>query len=181
MLELIRVISTTPLGNSADPPLLFVPIPRRNVQFFRQREKFLMEDDKMQKDIDKFRAETSAKYDDSQVLKEVRRKFENIESETSKNSGVIKEKLSEITDKVKQAEGAKKVVENVAKTAEDTAKLVGGAAESLGKTDAFKAATTSASALKKKSTASDWAERSTSNPINYDCARTRTPLKARRK
>ena len=110
----------------------------------------------MQESLKKFRQEAQ-KLEESEALKEARRKFESIEGETSKSSSVIKDKLSGIADKVKdsideasKAEPIKKASETIGKTAEDVGRVVGGAAESIGKSGAFKAASTSAATLKEE-------------------------------
>ena len=58
--------------------------------------------EEMKDSLKKFREEAQ-KLEESEALKEARRKFESIESETSKSSNVIKEQISGIADKVKDA------------------------------------------------------------------------------
>ena len=55
----------------------------------------------MQESLKKFREEAQ-KLEESEALKEARRKFENIEGETTKGSNVIKEQFTGIADKVKE-------------------------------------------------------------------------------
>ena len=54
----------------------------------------------MQDSLKKFREEAQ-KLEESEALKEARRKFESIEGESTKGSNVIKEQISGIADKVK--------------------------------------------------------------------------------
>ena len=63
----------------------------------------------MQDSLKKFREEAQ-KLEESEALKEARRKFESIEGETSKGSNVIKEQISGIADKVK---GVKEKLDDV--------------------------------------------------------------------
>ena len=65
----------------------------------------------------KFREE-AAKLEESDALKEVRRKFESIEGETSKTQNVIKQQFESVTSKVKESVGeAAKANEAVKKVA----------------------------------------------------------------
>ena len=63
----------------------------------------------MQDSLKKFREEAQ-KLEESEALKEARRKFESIEGETSKSSNVLKEQMSGIADKVK---GVKEKLDDV--------------------------------------------------------------------
>jgi len=110
----------------------------------------------MQDSLKKFREEAQ-KLEESEALKEARRKFESIEGETTKGSSVIKDKISGIADKVKgsideaaNTDAIKKAGQTIGKTAEDVGRVVGGAAESIGKSGAFQAATSSAATLKEE-------------------------------
>ena len=65
----------------------------------------------------KFREE-AAKLEESDALKEARRKFESIEGETSKTQNVIKQQFESVTSKVKESVGeAAKANEAVKKVA----------------------------------------------------------------
>jgi import inner membrane translocase subunit TIM44 len=63
----------------------------------------------MQDSLKKFREEAQ-KLEESEALKEARRKFESIEGETSKSSNVLKEQMSGIAEKVK---GVKEKLDDV--------------------------------------------------------------------
>jgi len=107
----------------------------------------------MQESLKKFQEEAK-KLEESEALKDARRKFDSIEGEASKTTNVLKEQLSGITDKVKgtveevsKSEAVKKAGEftsTIGKQAETVTKV----AENIGKSEAFKTATTSASRLK---------------------------------
>jgi len=109
----------------------------------------------MQDSLKKFRDE-AAKLEESDALKEARRKFESIEGETSKTQNLLKQQLESAASKVKESvgeaakanEAIKKAGETIGKTADDMGKAVSGAAEAVGKSGAFQAATTSAASLK---------------------------------
>lgn len=101
----------------------------------------------MQDSLKKFRNEAK-KLEDSEALKEARRKFESIESETSKSTSAIKsqlaDKVKETIDEISKAEALKKAGEftqNLGKQAED-------ATEKISKSGVYKSATEAASTLK---------------------------------
>jgi len=106
----------------------------------------------MQDSLKKFREEAQ-KLEESEALKEARRKFESIEGETSKGSNVIKEQISGIADKVKGVKEKLDDVEALKKASEiagDAKKVVGEKVDQIGKSGAFQAATSSAATLKKE-------------------------------
>lgn len=102
----------------------------------------------MKENIKKFRDEAK-KLEESDALKQARRKYKNIESETVKTSEVLKKKLGTFTETVKEGleevsrtEIGKKIkegVEEAAKTAKTSAETVTKSGEMLGKTSAFRA------------------------------------------
>ena len=71
----------------------------------------------MQESLKKFREEAQ-KLEESEALKEARRKFESIEGETSKGSNVIKEQISGMADKVKEVKEKLDDVEALKKATE---------------------------------------------------------------
>ena len=110
----------------------------------------------MQDSLKKFRDEAK-KLEESDALKEARRKFENIESETSKNTGAIKgqlaDKLKDSFDELSKTDAAKKAGEftqTIGKKAENIGKVAGDAAENISKSGVFKSATEVASTLKEE-------------------------------
>lgn len=113
----------------------------------------------LQESLRKFR-EDAKKLEDSQELKDARKKFESIEGEMSKSSGVLKDQLSGFAEKVKTTfdevgknETLKKAGEfthTLGKKAEGAKKVVEDAAESIGKSGAFKVASNSAAVLREE-------------------------------
>ena len=106
----------------------------------------------MQESLKKFREEAQ-KLEESEALKEARRKFENIEGETAKGSSVIKEQITGIADKVKEVKEKLDDVEAIKKAthiAGDAKKAVGETVEQIGKSGAFQVATSSAATLKRE-------------------------------
>ncbi len=153
-------------GMTAASPLYYQQIAHysdKRPSFFGNILKNLKEEysksSEMQDSLKKFREEAK-KLEESDALKEARRKFESIEGTASKEGGVFKDHMKGVADKVKgtiddvsKTEALKKAsqfTETIGKRAEDAAKVVGGAAENIGKSGAFKAASTSAASLKQE-------------------------------
>ncbi|XP_039590098.1 mitochondrial import inner membrane translocase subunit TIM44 isoform X1 [Passer montanus] len=113
----------------------------------------------MKESIKKFRDEAK-KLEESDALREARRKYKTIESETVKTSEVIKKKLEEITgtvkeslDEVSKSDLGRKIkegVEEAAKTAKQSAESVTRGGEKLGRTAAFKAISQGVETVKKE-------------------------------
>ncbi|XP_019368731.1 PREDICTED: mitochondrial import inner membrane translocase subunit TIM44 [Gavialis gangeticus] len=113
----------------------------------------------MKESIKKFRDEAK-RLEESEALQEARRKYKTIESETVKTSEVIKKKLEELTDTVKEGldevsksdigRKIKEGVEEAAKTAKQSAETVTKGGEKLGKTAAFKAISQGVETVKKE-------------------------------
>jgi len=111
----------------------------------------------MQESLQKFREEAK-KLEESDALKEARRKFHNIEGETTKSGGALKDQISGLTDKIKESVEDLSKHETVKKASEFTADLgektkgatesIGKAAENISKSSAFKTASKTASTLK---------------------------------
>ncbi|XP_034737838.1 mitochondrial import inner membrane translocase subunit TIM44 [Etheostoma cragini] len=112
----------------------------------------------MKDNIKKFREEAK-KLEESDALKQARRKFKTIESETAKTSDVLRKKLGSISETVK--EGLEEVsrtdigkkfkdgMEEAAKTAKTSAESVSKSGEMLGKTGAFRAISKGMESVKK--------------------------------
>ncbi|KAK5870284.1 hypothetical protein PBY51_024936 [Eleginops maclovinus] len=102
----------------------------------------------MKDNIKKFREEAK-KLEESEALKQARRKFKTIESETVKTSDVLRKKLGTISESVKEGleevsrtDIGKKIkdgMEEAAKSAKTSAESVSKGGEMLGKTGAFRA------------------------------------------
>ena len=89
----------------------------------------------MQDSLAKFR-EDAKKLEESDALKEARRKFQSIEGESAKTGGAFKEQLSGLTDKLKDTVEDLSKHESLKKASEFTGNLgekTKGATESLGK------------------------------------------------
>jgi len=111
----------------------------------------------MQESLRKFR-EDAQKLEESEALKEARRKFRAVEKEAAEKGGnVFKEHVGGIAQKVKgtldevsRTESVRRVAEEVGKRAEDAKKAAADAAESVGKSGAFKAASEGAATIKEE-------------------------------
>lgn len=113
----------------------------------------------MKDNIRKFREEAK-KLEESDALKQARRKYKTIESETVKTSEVLRKKLGNITETVKEGfeevsrtdigKKIKEGVEEAAKTAKTSAETVSKSGEKLGKTSAFRAISQGMESVKKE-------------------------------
>lgn len=112
----------------------------------------------MQESLKKFREEAK-RLEESEALKEARRKFENIEGKSPEIKGnVFKQHVSGLAEKVKGTldevskhetiKKASQYTESFSKRAEGAAKAMGSAAENIGRSGAFKVASSSANTLK---------------------------------
>ena len=113
----------------------------------------------MQDSLAKFREEAK-RLEESDALREARRKFQNIEGESTKSGSVIKEQFSGITSKIKESvedlskhEAVKKAsefTESLGKTTARASESLGKAAENISKTNAFQTASSAASTIKEE-------------------------------
>jgi import inner membrane translocase subunit TIM44 len=113
----------------------------------------------MQDSLAKFREEAK-RLEESEALREARRKFQNIEGESTKSGGAIKEQFSGLTSKIKESvedlskhEALKKAsefTESLGKTTARASETLGKAAENISKTNAFQTASSAASTLKEE-------------------------------
>ena len=111
----------------------------------------------MQDSLAKFREEAK-KLEESEALKEARRKFQNIEGESKNTGSAIKDQISGLTDKLKESvediskhESVKKAsefTENISAKTKDATESLGRAAENISKTQAYQTATSAASSIK---------------------------------
>lgn len=93
----------------------------------------------MKESVKKFREEAE-KLEQSDALKNARQKFYSVESEATKGTEVLKEKLGSVMDEVGKTELAKKaskITEDLSKTAKQTASSIGEKTAELGKSQAF--------------------------------------------
>uniref|UniRef100_A0A8D3BZY8 Translocase of inner mitochondrial membrane 44 homolog (yeast) n=1 Tax=Scophthalmus maximus TaxID=52904 RepID=A0A8D3BZY8_SCOMX len=113
----------------------------------------------MKENIKKFREEAK-KLEESDALKQARRKYKNIESETAKTSEVLRKKLGNISETVKEGleevsrtdigKKIKEGMEEAAKSAKTSAESVSKSGGILGKTSAFKAISHGMESVKKE-------------------------------
>ncbi|GFR94484.1 mitochondrial import inner membrane translocase subunit TIM44 [Elysia marginata] len=99
----------------------------------------------MKESIAKFKEETQ-KLEESEALKQARKKFETIEEETLKSSTAIKKSLGDLKEKVaetveeaqKSSEFVKKGMEMTSKTATKAAETIQKSGQAIGQSEAFK-------------------------------------------
>ena len=113
----------------------------------------------MKESLSKFREEAK-KLEESDALKEARRKFENIEGASKPTAGALKEQISGLSDKIKEQvddlskhEGFKKASEftgNIGDKTKGAAETIGKAAENIGQTRAVKMAASAATNIKEE-------------------------------
>ncbi|XP_075878929.1 mitochondrial import inner membrane translocase subunit TIM44 [Nelusetta ayraudi] len=128
-------------------------------EFFDNLKQELSKNNEMKENIKKFREEAK-KLEESDALKQARRKYKTIESETVKTSEVLKKKLENISETVKEGleevsrtdigKKIKEGMEEAAKTAKTSAENVTKGGERLGKTGAFKAISQGMESVKKE-------------------------------
>ncbi|XP_068175456.1 mitochondrial import inner membrane translocase subunit TIM44 isoform X2 [Antennarius striatus] len=128
-------------------------------EFLDNLKQELNKNKEMKENIKKFRDEAK-KLEESDALKQARRKYKTIESETVKTSEVLKKKLENISETVKEGieevsrtEIGKKIkegMEEAAKTAKTSAESVSKSGEILGKTSAFRAISQGVESVKKE-------------------------------
>jgi len=103
----------------------------------------------MQDNLKKFREEAQ-KLEESEALKEARRKFENIEGETTKSTSAIKSQLADkfkgTIDEISKAEALKKAGEFT----QNLGKQAGDATEKIAQSGVYKSATEAATTLKEE-------------------------------
>jgi len=103
----------------------------------------------MQDSLQKFRQEAK-KLEDSDALKEARKKFETIEGETTKSTSAMKsqiaEKMKETLDEISKAEALKKAGEYT----KNLGKQAGDASEKIAQSGVYKSATEAATTIKEE-------------------------------
>ncbi|MBN3308839.1 TIM44 translocase, partial [Amia calva] len=128
-------------------------------EFLDNLKQELSKNKEMSESIKKFREEAQ-KLEESDALRQARRKYKTIESETVKTSEVLKKKLGEISETVKESleevsrsdlgKKLKEGVEEAAKTAKHSAESVSKSGEKLGKTGPFRAISQGVETVKKE-------------------------------
>jgi len=109
--------------------------------------------------LNKFREEAK-KLEESEALKEARRKFQNIEDETQKlkSSNILRDQINDLSGKLKDSvediskhetwKKASEITGNIGKSTAKAGESLGKAAENISTSKAFKSATSAASNLK---------------------------------
>lgn len=128
-------------------------------EFLDNLKQELNKNKEMKENIKKFRDEAK-KLEESEALKQARRKYKTIESETVKTSEVFKKTFGSISESVKEGleevsrtdigKKIKEGMEEAAKTAKQSAETVSKSGEKLGKTGAFRAISQSVESVKKE-------------------------------
>ncbi|KTG31872.1 hypothetical protein cypCar_00042706 [Cyprinus carpio] len=128
-------------------------------EFLDNLKQELSKNKEMKENIKKFREEAK-KLEESDALKQARRKYKTIESETVKTSEVLKKTLGTISETVKEgleevgrSDIGKKIkegMEEAAKSAKQSAETVSKGGEKLGKTGAFRAISQGVESVKKE-------------------------------
>jgi len=111
----------------------------------------------MKESLKKFREEAK-KLEDSEALKDARRKFESIEGDSKQTAGALKDQISGLTGKLKESvedisknETFKKASElggNISAKTKEASETIGRAAENISKTSAYQTASSAASNIK---------------------------------
>ncbi|XP_053738799.1 mitochondrial import inner membrane translocase subunit TIM44 [Synchiropus splendidus] len=125
-------------------------------EFLDNLKQELSKNKEMKENIKKFREEAK-KLEESDALKQARRKYKTIESETVKTSEVLKKKLGNLSETVKEGleevgrtDIGKKIKEGMEEAAKTSAETVSKSGEMLGKTGAFKAISQGVESVKKE-------------------------------
>uniref|UniRef100_A0A8C1LII8 Mitochondrial import inner membrane translocase subunit TIM44 n=1 Tax=Cyprinus carpio TaxID=7962 RepID=A0A8C1LII8_CYPCA len=128
-------------------------------EFLDNLKQELSKNKEMKENIKKFREEAK-KLEESDALKQARRKYKTIESETVKTSEVLKKTLGTISETVKEgleevgrSDIGKKIkegMEEAAKSAKQSAETVSKGGEKFGKTGAFRAISQGVESVKKE-------------------------------
>ncbi|XP_073991355.1 mitochondrial import inner membrane translocase subunit TIM44 [Rhodnius prolixus] len=128
-------------------------------QFIENIKHEMAKNKEMKESLKKFREEAQ-KLEQSEALKKARTKFQTVESEASKSSEVLKEKLDTLKEKVSDvleeagkseiAKKAGKISAEFGKTARDAAETITERGQQLGKTSAFQTISQTAAAVKQE-------------------------------
>ncbi|KAJ8274127.1 hypothetical protein COCON_G00087520 [Conger conger] len=128
-------------------------------EFVDSLKQELNKNKEMKENIKKFREEAK-RLEDSEALRQARRKYKTIESETVKTSEVLKKRLDSLSETVKEGleevgrtdlgKKIKEGVEEAARAAKHSAESVSQSGEKLGKTGAFRAISQGMETVKKE-------------------------------
>ncbi|XP_035279241.1 mitochondrial import inner membrane translocase subunit TIM44-like isoform X1 [Anguilla anguilla] len=128
-------------------------------EFVDSLKQELNKNKEMKDNIRKFREEAK-RLEDSEALRQARRKYKTIESETVKTSEVLKKRLDSLSETVKEGleevgrtdlgKKIKEGVEEAARAAKQSAESVSQSGEKLGRTGAFRAISQGMETVKKE-------------------------------
>ncbi|XP_072762849.1 mitochondrial import inner membrane translocase subunit TIM44 isoform X2 [Anoplolepis gracilipes] len=126
-------------------------------QFIENIKQEMQKNKEMKESLKKFREEAQ-KLEQSEALRTARQKFQAVESEASKGSEVIKEKLDTFKEKVQEVieeasktelgKRAGQLGEEITKSAKDAAETISEKSQALGKTGAFQTISHTAEAVR---------------------------------
>lgn len=126
-------------------------------QFLENFKQEMRKNKEMQDSLKKFREETQ-KLEQSEALRTARQKFQAVESEASKGSEVIKEKLDTFKEKMQEVieeasktelgKRAGQIGEEITKSAKGAAETISEKGQALGKTGAFQTISHTAEAVR---------------------------------
>ena len=153
--------SVVPLPHSLQYNVTFYSNEPRRPSFLKNLfENIRSEFDKnkeMKESLKKFREEAK-KLEQSDALKDARRKFESIEGESKQTAGALKDQLSDITGKLKGSvedisknetfKKASELGENISAKTKEATESIGRAAENISKTSAYQTASSAAINIK---------------------------------
>jgi len=125
--------------------------------FIDNLKKEYSENKDMKDSLTKFREEAK-KLEESDALKDARRKFQNIEGESSKTKSAFRDQISEVSGKLKESVGdisqneafkkASEITGNLGKSTLKAGESLGKAAENISQNKAFQTASSAATNLK---------------------------------
>ncbi|XP_053981464.1 mitochondrial import inner membrane translocase subunit TIM44 isoform X1 [Hylaeus volcanicus] len=128
-------------------------------QFLENIKQEMQKNKEMKESLKKFRAEAE-KLEQSDALKSARQKFQAVESEATKSSEVLKEKLDSLKGKVQEVieeasktelgKKAGQLGEEITKSAKGAAETITEKSQALGKTSAFQTISQTAEAVREE-------------------------------
>ena len=144
-------------------PVRFYSNPARRPSFFSQFleniKQEMQKNKEMKESLKKFREEAE-RLEQSEALRSARQKFQAVESEASKGSEVIKEKLDTLKEKVQEVleeasktelgKRAGQLGEEITKSAKGAAETISEKSQALGKTSAFQTISQTAEAVREE-------------------------------
>ncbi|XP_033342394.1 mitochondrial import inner membrane translocase subunit TIM44 isoform X2 [Megalopta genalis] len=128
-------------------------------QFFENIKQEMQKNKEMKESLKKFREEAE-KLEQSEALRSARQKFQAVESEASKGSEALKEKLGSLKEKVQEVleeasktelgKKAGQLGEEISKSAKGAAETITEKSQALGKTSAFQTISQTAEAVREE-------------------------------